>query len=56
VSLDPSFVPGDFHLKSNSPLINQADPNATLGIDIDGDARPQSGRRDIGADEYVPAK
>jgi len=56
VSLDPSFVPGDFHLQSNSPLINQADLNATLGIDIDGDARPQGGRRDIGADEYVPAK
>lgn len=56
VSVDPGFGPGDFHLQSTSPLINQADPNATLGIDIDGDARPQGGRRDIGADEYTPGK
>lgn len=56
VNVDPGFASGDFHLQSTSPLINQADPNATLGIDIDGEARPQGGRRDIGADEYVPAK
>jgi len=27
-------------------------PNATLDIDFDGDARPQNGRSDMGADEY----
>jgi hypothetical protein len=53
LSTDPMFIgSGDFHLKANSPVINQADPNATLTIDIDGDPRPQDGRRDIGADEY----
>ena len=51
---DPMFTPGDFHLQSISHLIDQADPAATLGVDIDGDPRPQNGRRDIGADEYIP--
>jgi len=53
---DPMFAPGDFHLENTSQLIDKADPNATLNLDIDGDSRPQNGRRDIGADEYVPSR
>ncbi len=54
---DPLFVnaaQGNFHLTGSSPVIDQADPNATLAVDIDGNPRPQGGRRDIGADEYTP--
>ena len=54
---DPLFVnaiQGNFHITGASPVINQADPNATLAVDIDGNARPQDGRRDMGADEYTP--
>lgn len=56
VGVDPGFASGDYHLSPGSPLINQADPAATQPHDIDGDDRPEDGRRDIGADEYVPAK
>lgn len=41
----------DFHIATSSPMKNAADPNATLGNDIDGDMRPIDMRRDIGADE-----
>jgi hypothetical protein len=57
LNADPLYVntvQGNFHVTSGSPVINQADPNATLGVDLDGNARPQGGRRDIGADEYAP--
>lgn len=55
----PLFVDamnGDFHLEATSPCRNAADPDATLDVDYDGDARPEpvSGRRDIGADEVTP--
>jgi hypothetical protein len=39
------------HLASGSLGINAADPDASLAIDFDGDARPAGGRSDIGADE-----
>lgn len=42
---------GDYHLMPGSPGINVANPTATLPTDIDGDARPQGGRHDMGADE-----
>jgi hypothetical protein len=54
VSSDPLFVDpvhNNFHLQLASPVRDAADPTATLAIDIDGDARPQGGGRDMGADE-----
>jgi hypothetical protein len=56
LNVDPMFVNaggGNFHLQDRSPVIDVADPNSTLDVDIDGDFRPQNGRRDIGADEHV---
>jgi hypothetical protein len=55
LNVDPLFVNangGNFHLQSSSPVIDKADPNSTLSIDIDGDPRPQGNGRDVGADEY----
>jgi hypothetical protein len=51
---DPLFVNpggGDFHIRTNSPAKNTADPAATIRIDIDGDRRPQGPYADRGADE-----
>jgi hypothetical protein len=54
---------GDLHLQAGSPMIDAGSPDApALGaIDFDGDSRAVNGttlcadRRDIGADEFVPA-
>jgi hypothetical protein len=57
IASDPMFVSplqGKFHLMPNSPARDAADPAATLAEDIDGDARPQGPRRDMGADEIKP--
>jgi len=57
INATPSFVSPlqhDYHLKPDSPGKDLADPAATLDGDFDGDARPQGGRRDIGADEIAP--
>ena len=56
LNANPDFADalnGDFHLESTSPCKNTADPAATLAVDVDGDARPQGGRSDMGADEVV---
>lgn len=55
VNGNPTFVSGtDYHLMATSDGVDDADPDATLGVDADGDLRPQGGRRDIGADEVRP--
>lgn len=51
---EPMFVAparDNFHLQALSPLRDVADPDAELADDIDGEPRPQGGRRDMGADE-----
>ncbi len=54
ISLAPTFVNagmGDYHLASGSAGLNVADPNSPTDEDIDGDARPNGGGFDMGADE-----
>jgi hypothetical protein len=52
VTATPLFLSStNYHLMPTSEGIDDADPNATLPIDFDGDPRPQGTRRDIGADE-----
>jgi hypothetical protein len=56
IDADPDFadaMTGNFHLEPGSPCQNTADPAATLAVDFDGDARPQGGRHDMGADEVL---
>lgn len=42
----------DFHLPATSPAVDAADPAAVLSTDIEGTARPQGTRLDLGAFEY----
>jgi hypothetical protein len=57
ISLDPLFInppSSDYHLQNGSPCINAGDPAGVPPApptDIDGDARPNTIRVDIGADE-----
>lgn len=54
INVDPMFASpalGNFHLLGTSPAKDAADPAATVGVDFDGDSRPQGSRRDMGADE-----
>ncbi len=44
----------DFHLLAGSPAIDAADPAAGLSTDIEGTARPQGTRLDLGAFERKP--
>lgn len=60
VLLSPDFVnptgtsTGNYHLSSASPAIGAALENSsTPTTDFDGNARPQSGKYDIGAYEYI---
>lgn len=59
VALDPDFVDADsddYHLLPASPMINAGTPAVATREDFEGDARPQAGGYDIGADERVPAR
>jgi len=52
----PLFVDsagGDYHIKSISPAIDNANAAYAPADDIDGDSRPQGSADDIGADEYT---
>jgi hypothetical protein len=43
-----------YHLTASSPCVNAGDPTEFPPDDLDGDARPQMGRSDCGADEFKP--
>ncbi len=51
----PESPPYDYHLTASSPatIVDQAACGETT-VDFDGDARPQKGNCDVGADEYRP--
>jgi hypothetical protein len=49
----PPMLDSTYHLMSSSPVINQADVNATVPLDIDSQHRPQGSVRDMGADEFM---
>ena len=54
INADPLFENvsiEDYHIDPLSPARNFADPAATETLDIDGQARGESGRSDMGADE-----
>jgi hypothetical protein len=56
VGTNPLFVnaaAGDFHLQANSPAIGAGVGTLAPPTDMDNNARPQNGRYDIGAYEYV---
>jgi hypothetical protein len=52
VRFGPLVPTGDYHIGVDSAGIDNAN-NTFVGFDIDGDARPQAGLNDRGADEYV---
>jgi uncharacterized repeat protein (TIGR01451 family) len=59
VAVDPDFVDtgsDDYHLFPTSPMIDAGTPAVATREDFEGDARPQAGGYDIGADERVPAR
>lgn len=56
IATPPTFVDaaaGDYHLAPGSAGVDAADPEATEGLDFDGEVRPQGPRRDMGADEVT---
>ena len=50
----PNMQPYDYHLTAASPTTILNAGGACTGVDLDGDARPQGGACDLGADELVP--
>jgi hypothetical protein len=56
--VDPQFIrvgEDDFHLQKSSPAIDGGVTLKLIKTDIDGNARPQGKRFDIGAHEHMPA-
>ena len=54
ISVDPLLVgsSGDYHLTDGSPCIDSG-TDAGIGIDMEGDERPQGAGFDMGSDEYA---
>jgi hypothetical protein len=55
--VDPRFVDADyfnFHLKADSPAIDAGSTDRAPEIDFKGKPRPQGGKVDIGAYEFMP--
>ena len=54
INSDPAFADA-YHLQSNSPCIDEGDPNGNYAVqkDIDGEERVMGDEVDIGADEYT---
>jgi hypothetical protein len=53
ITADPFFVgSGNYHLQSNSPVIDTANAAYAPADDRDGNARPQGAGDDMGAYEY----
>ncbi len=50
----PNAQPFDYHLTSGSPASIVGAAGACTGVDFDGEARPQGGACDLGADELKP--
>jgi hypothetical protein len=50
----PLATPPDYHLQASSIGRDLADPGSTVADDIDGEARPNGARADMGADEIYP--
>jgi len=50
----PNAMPFDYHLTAATPTTILNAGGACTGSDLDGDARPQGGACDLGADELVP--
>jgi hypothetical protein len=49
---NPRFGEG-YHLRADSPCIDQGDDASAPAIDIDGESRPQGSACDMGADEFL---
>jgi parallel beta-helix repeat protein len=45
----------DYHLRANSPAVNEGTATHAPAVDFEGDARPANGAYDIGADEAPSA-
>ena len=57
LNVDPLFfnsASGDYHLLSNSPVIDKGTSSGAPSTDFDGDARAMGAGIDMGADEYNP--
>jgi hypothetical protein len=61
INADPEFINpanNNYRLTEDSPNINAGDPNTdpAINIDLDGNARPNNGRIDVGAYEFYPGR